>query len=65
MAIVFWPPVGGIKRQLIGIGNSCIKEEVEEGFLGTAVNLKGSVIKPYLVSSINAIYKVIVHINKL
>ena len=65
MATAFWPPVSGIRRQLIGIGNSYIKEEVEEGFLGTVVDLKGSVIRSYLVSSINAIYKVIVYINKL
>ena len=65
MATAFWPPVGGIRRQLVGIGNSCIKEEVEEGFLGTAVDLKGSVIRSQLVSSINAIHEVIVHINKL
>ena len=65
MATTFWPPIGGIRRQLIGIDNSYIKEEVEEGFLGTVVDLKGGVIRSYLVSSINAIYKVIIYINKL
>ena len=65
MATTFWLPVGGIRRQLIGIGNSCIKEEVEKGFLGTAVDLKGGIIRLHLVSSINAIYKVIIYINKL
>ena len=65
IATTFWPPVGGIRRQLIGISNSCIKEEVEEGFPGTAVDLKGGIIRSHLVSSINAIHKVIVYINKL
>ena len=65
VATAFRPPVGGIGRQLVGIGNSCIKEEVEEGFLSAAVDPKGGVIRSYLVSSINAFCEGIVHINKL
>jgi len=59
------PTARAFRGQFVGVGNGRIKEEVEERLLGTAVDLKRGVIRPYLISSINAFYKVIIYINKL
>ena len=64
MATLFRPAVGRVGRQLVAIGNNCIKEEVEQRFLSLAVILEGVIIRPYLISSINAFYVVIVEVNK-
>ena len=64
MAALFWPAVSRVGRQLIVISNNCIKEEVEQRLPSLAVMLEGAIIGPYLISSINAFYVVIVEVNK-
>jgi hypothetical protein len=63
MAALFWPAVSRVGRQLIAIGNNYIKEEVEQRLLSLIVTSEGAIIRPYLISSINAFYIVIVEVN--
>jgi len=64
IAASFRLAVGRVGKWLAAISNNYIKKEVEQRLLSLTVILEGAIIGPYLISSINAFYVVIVEVNK-